>query len=359
MASVLSTPILGIVEGFFGPLWSWQQRARVVATLAPAGYARYVYAPKGDAALRRHWDAPYEPLWLAQIEAFAKRCTELGVELAIGLSPYGLQNDISAQKIATFRARLRDLAAVGIERFAILFDDMAANADDLASAQLQIVDAAADALPDRSFIVCPSYYSDDIVLDRVFGERPATYLEDLGRHLDPAIEIFWTGPEVCARQISRTHLQRIGETLRRKPTLWDNYPVNDGPRMSTQLHLRAFTGRDWRAGDAVAAHLINPALQPTLSTLPALTLADVYSQKDAYDYAESFYAAAHKVVGASLALALREDLLLMQDAGLHRMGEQIDALKAKYQGYDHEAAHEILAWLNHEYAVSAELVQTQ
>ena len=53
----------------------------------------------------------------------------------------------------------------------------------------------------------------------------------------------------CAniRRISIAPL--IGEAMRRKPFLWDNYPVNDGPRMSQFLHLRAFTGR----GAAIAA----------------------------------------------------------------------------------------------------------
>jgi hyaluronoglucosaminidase len=355
----LTAPTLGIIEGFFGPMWSWPARESVVRMLAPSGYTRYVYAPKGDAALRRAWDAPYEDAWLEQLAAFATFCAESRVEFGVGISPYGLQNDAGLEKLANFRERIRILASTGIKHFSILFDDMEAGVEDLAGAQLRIVDAAANASPEAKFIVCPSYYSDDIVLDRVFGERPKNYLEDLGRNLDSTIEVFWTGPEVCARQISVTHVQRIGETLRRKPTLWDNYPVNDGPRMSTQLHLRGFTGRDASIGEHIAAHLINPALQPTLSTIPALTLADVYTRESRYDYAESFYEAAQRVAGSALAQALREDLLAMQDAGLHRLGEKAQALRAKYAAFDHDVAREVIAWLNGDYAVSAEIVQTQ
>jgi hyaluronoglucosaminidase len=355
----LIAPPLGIIEGFFGPMWSWSARERVVRMLAPAGYTRYVYAPKGDAALRRGWDAPYERAWLHRLAEFAKCCSSLGVEFGVGISPYGLQDDANTEKLATMRERLQTLASIGIKRFAILFDDMETGVADLAAAQLRIVDAATAALPTAKFIVCPSYYSDDIVLDRVFGERPNNYLEDLGKNLDSTIEVFWTGSEVCSRQIGASHLQRIGESLRRKPTLWDNYPVNDGPRMSTQLHLRAFTGRDWRAGAHIAAHMINPALQPILTTIPALTLADVYAQQDTYDYAESFDAAAKKVAGETLALALREDLLAMQDAGLHRLGDKAITLKKKYAAFDHPVAHEICDWLSGVYTVSAEVVQTQ
>ena len=78
---------------------------------------------------------------------------------------------------------------------------------------------------------------------RVFGRRPDHYLEELGTRLDPSIDVFWTGEEVCARALGVGHLARVAGQLGRKPVLWDNYPVNDGKRMSQFLHLRAFTGR--------------------------------------------------------------------------------------------------------------------
>src|SRR5690606_27579028 len=111
-------------------------------------------------------------------------------------------------------------------------------------------------------IVCPTYYSDDPILDRVFGRRPEDYVSELGRLVDPRIDIFWTGEEVLSREISVAHVTRVTEQLRRKPFLWDNYPVNDGQRMSQYLHLRGSTGRPAELADHVAAHGVNPALQP-------------------------------------------------------------------------------------------------
>jgi hyaluronoglucosaminidase len=352
-------PALGIVEGFFGPLWSWEERKALVSQLAPAGYTRYLYAPKADAALRRRWNAPYDAAWLDSLARFASDCAKHGVEFGVGLSPYGLQDEHTSSSVASLQWQLKALRSCAVKRIGILFDDMEARADNLARTQSEIVSAATEAIPDASFVVCPSYYSDDIVLDRVFGERPQNYLEDLGRALDPNIEIFWTGPEVCSRQISVSHLERVAEQLRRKPTLWDNYPVNDGPRMSTQLHLRGFTGRDARIADHVSAHMINPALQPTLTAIPALTLADVYAQGDRYDYAESFARAADSVAGQALSTALREDLLAFQDTGSHRLGERKSSLREKYVAFDHPIATEIVAWLDGRCSVSADTVQTQ
>jgi hyaluronoglucosaminidase len=356
----ISLPVpLGIVEGFFGPVWSWQERASLISTLSAAGYDRYIYAPKGDAALRRNWETQYSQAWLDALQRFSQHCQTLGVEFGVGISPYGLQNNLTTARLARLRSQIETLSGIGVRRIAILFDDMDINSDNLATTQLKIVETIVSAAPSLKFVVCPSYYSDDIVLDRVFGERPQGYLEALGRSLDSAIEVFWTGAEVCARQFGRKHLQQVGELFQRLPTLWDNYPVNDGPRMSNHLHIRAFTGRSANDAPYISAHMINPALQSTLSAIPALTLADVYSNGADYQYEQSFVDALNRVVGPSLAACLREDLIALQDTGLDRLATKREFLAAKYAQFDHPAAHEVRAWIAGEYSVSAEQVQTQ
>jgi hyaluronoglucosaminidase len=198
------------------------------------------------------------------------------------------------------------------------------------------------------------------VLDRVFGQRPENYLADLGAGLDSAIQVMWTGEEVCSREYSPGHLARVAETLKRKPFLWDNYPVNDGPRMSRHLHLRAFTGRPAAMGDHLAAHAINTASQPVLSRIPALTLAESYRTGEAYEYAAAFRRAAAEVLGPDLAKAVENNLGSLQDVGLDGLpAERLAALQARFAAFDHPAAREILAWLDGAYAITGEAVMTQ
>ena len=198
-----------------------------------------------------------------------------------------------------------------------------------------------------------------MVLDRVFGQRPANYLDDLGRRLDPAVQVFWTGEEVCARAFSPGHLQEVAQRLRRKPLLWDNYPVNDGPRMSRFLHLRGFTGRPASIASHVAAHAVNPALQPHLSCIPALTLVDSYKQGDRYAYMAAFRAAARTIVGDDLAQLLEADLLSLQDSGLDHLGDRAARLRARWAAHAHPAAQEIVAWLDGANAITNEELLTQ
>ncbi len=356
----MTLPELGIIEGFYGPLWSWPERTRLLEALAPEGYRFYLYAPKADPYLRRQWDSPHPEQTMTALAEFARRCQQLGVRFGIGLSPFEIFNHFDDGARTALANKLQLLGRLGIQDLAILFDDMHSATDALARTQADIVHWVAErSCVDRLF-VCPSYYSDDSVLDRVFGQRPANYLEDLGAALDPAIQVFWTGEEVCAREISPGHLARVAGQLGRRPFLWDNYPVNDGDRMSRHLHLRAFTGRPAANARHLAGHGINPALQPTLSQIPARTLAASYRQGGAYQYGAAFLAAARATLGDDLAIQMQRDLLLLEDGGLTRLSaDKIVELQARYQRFDHPAAREVVAWLAGRYQVTDDMVQTQ
>jgi hyaluronoglucosaminidase len=353
------TPELGIVEGFFGRPWSWTQRAEAVRFLRPHGYFFYLYAPKADAWLRRRWQEPYPEAELAELAALRETCRAAGMRFGIGLSPFELHLHPERGWQARLAAKLSELGQLKPDDLALLFDDMRGDVPELAERQSAIVHFAAERGTAERIYCCPSYYSDDPILDSAFGERPPFYLEQLGRLLDPAIRIFWTGEEVCAREFTAGHLARVAQQLRRKPTLWDNYPVNDGNRMSQHLHLRGFTGRPAQIAGQIAGHAVNPASQPLLSRVPLLTLAESYAQGDAYEYGAAFARAARLVLGDALAERVGLDLLSLQDRGLDRLGERRSALRARYAAFDHPAAREILAWLDGHWNVTDELVQTQ
>jgi hyaluronoglucosaminidase len=350
---------LGIIEGFYGKPWSWPSRQETVDALAPAGYRFYLYAPKGDAFLRRRWQDLHPDGMAQSIADFAAHCRGAGVRFGVGLSPYEIYRDFGAAARDALARKLAHLDELGVQDLAILFDDMRGDIPGLAEQQVEIAHwAAARTRADR-IIVCPSYYTDDPVLDRVFGQRPDGYVEAMGALLDASIQIFWTGEEVCSREISVGHLERVAAQLQRRPFLWDNYPVNDGQRMSQYLHLRGFTGRSAEIAAHIAAHGVNPALQPTLTRIPALTLAESYRLGHDYEYAAAFRRAAARIAGADLGDMLRDDLLILQDVGLDRLAEKEAPLRARYAGVDHAAAREIMDWLDGAYRITDEIVHTQ
>ncbi len=353
-------PELGIIEGYFGRAWTWAQRAAVVDCLAPAGYRFFHYAPKADDRLRRQWRTLHDDAAIDAMAAFAGHARGQSMRFGIGLTPYGLQGDVTAADRAALVAKIRHLDRAGIDDLAILFDDMRGDMPGLAARQADVMALAADTTQATRLFLCPSYYSDDPLLDRVFGARPANYLADLGRALDPAINIYWTGEEVCARAISTGHVDAVADRIGRPVSLWDNYPVNDGPRMANHLHLRSFTGRSARLGHRVRHHAINPASQPMLGCIPALTLPMLYADGAQYRYGAAFLAAATRVCGEGLAAMLQADLLSLEDGGLGAMSaDRRAALRARYAGIDHPAARELVDWLDGGYAITGEMLQTQ
>ena len=356
-------PELGVIEGYYGKPWSWAERAETASFLARHGYGFYLYAPKGDPWLRARWRDPHPDEVATRIARLAERCRAHGVRFGVGLSPTELHLDFGAQAKTTLAHKLDSLGALGIQDFALLFDDMRGDAPDLerglADAQAEIVEWVAERIRADRLFVCPSYYANDPVLDRVFGARPARYLERLGELLDPSIHLFWTGEEVCSREFTPGHLDRVAEQMRRKPFLWDNYPVNDGPRMSQFLHLRGFTGRPAAIADRIAGHGINPSLQPTLARIPALTLVASYVEGERYAYGAATRAAAVEVLGEELGDQLWRDLLQLQDVGLDRLGERAVDLRARYAAHDHPGAREVVAWLDGAYRITDAVVQAQ
>jgi hyaluronoglucosaminidase len=353
-------PELGLIEGFFGRPWSWEARRHAVRFLAPHGYRFFLYAPKADPFLRRRWQETHPEGELDELALLVAECRDAGVRFGLGLSPFELHAMAGDDWRGSFAAKVEALNALGADDLAILFDDMRGDVPELAERQAEIVHLAVERTTATRILCCPTYYSDDPILDRAFGARPQSYLEDLGRLLDPRIEIMWTGEEVCTREFSVGHLDDVAERIGRRPFLWDNYPVNDGSRMSKHLHLRAFTGRRSEIARHIVAHGINPASQPLLSLIPALTLVRSYRSGDDYLYGAAFREAASELLGEELARRLEGDLVTFQDRGLDRLsGERRAELRQIYGGFDHPAAAEIVAWLDGEFDVSDELVQTQ
>jgi hyaluronoglucosaminidase len=353
-------PPLGLIEGYYGRPWTWAERADQAAFMGRHGFDFYIYAPKADAHLRKRWREPWPAATRAAVEAFAGQCRAAGVRFGVGLSPFEIYRDFGEDAQAALAAKLAELDGVGVEILGILFDDMRGDLPDVAANQIRIMHWIAERTGAKEIIFCPTYYSDDPELDTAFGNRPPDYLTALGAGLDPAIQIFWTGEEVCAREFSPGHLARVAEAIGRKPFLWDNYPVNDGPRMSPYLYIRAFTGRPGAIGEQVAGHAINPALQPYLSRIPMLSLAESYREGDAYEYFGAFDRAASEVLGPDLARHVRRHVRIFHDTGVDRLdAESVAKLRGRYSIIDHPAAREITAWLDGAYRITADMLEAE
>ena len=358
----------GIIEGFYGEPWTWEEREEYALFLKQYGFSFYIYAPKADVYLRKKWREPFPKELEAKLARLSARCRAAGIEFGVGFSPYEIYLspfDDAAKSL--LQNRIDAFNRIGVDKFGLLMDDMKGDFPELARRQIEIVNWVAGRSTAKQLVFCPTYYSLDPLLEKLFGKKPEGYLEQLGRELDKKVRLFWTGELVCSKSYSEEHLRATAEMLGRQPFLWDNYPVNDGPRMCKFLHLRPVTGRPAAIGQWLAAHSVNPMNQPTLSKIPLLTLKFSYERGVAYRPEEAFLEAAELVTCAEMARQLEKDLPNFMDRGLDQLtDDERVRMKDTYKPYlDSKAnctglaAREITDWLNGRYTVTKDLFLVQ
>lgn len=237
------------------------------------------------------WRAEYSPEELARFRALTAKGKELGVDVCLSWNPgiwskppivYSDPKDleISFDKVKTMHA-------MGIRWFALCLDDINQElqpADKerfgtLAAAQSYYVNRLWDQMkslnPRPKLIFCPSAYTT--------GEmrKHMEYTLAVGRDINREVLMFWTGPEVCSPSISAEDANLVAKWLRRKPFVWDNYPVND--MFPWRPLVSPVKARSTDLGSAVSGFISNPMKQWHASRIPLATIAAYLNSPAGYD----------------------------------------------------------------------------
>jgi hypothetical protein len=291
--------LFGIVEGFYGLIWTHEDRLDMLRFMGRVGMTSYIYAPKEDPHLRGRWRDPYPKDQLTQFKELLEAAGEHGVEFHYALSP-GLQ--IAYSDSADYEALLAKIAHmmdVGVTRFALFFDDMPtwleAQADrsrfgDLATAHIDLINRVHEHLADKGGVlsVTPTTYTD------AWGDRE--YLAKLGEGVNGEIPFFWTGADVVAQEINAAQAQGWQQLARRSPIVWDNFPANDYARW--RPFLGPLRSRSSDLHTAVRGIVANPMNEAHASMIPLATVADYARDPEAYDPDRSLRSALETLYGA-------------------------------------------------------------
>jgi hyaluronoglucosaminidase len=292
--------IRGIVEGFYGTPWTHEQRLDMIEFVAARGMNTFVYSPKDDPLVRRHWRVPYTGVELARLAELADACARNGVEFVYCLSP-GLSIEYSNQQDRdALCAKFESIFRLGIRFFGLLFDDIptelqhAADRDrfpDLVSAHAHIIAEVFTALravdPSNQLIVCPTVY---------WGYGDEDYVVRLGQAMDPRIDFFWTGRAICSATIDLSDAALVARSVARPVTYWDNYPVND-VAMGGELHIGPYRGRDRHLYRFAHGVIANGMELVESSKIAFATVADYLWAPESYDPERSWRVALGDVVG--------------------------------------------------------------
>lgn len=286
----------GIVEGFFGPPWSMSHRAKIFEFGAPRGMNTYLYAPKDDPYHRERWREPYpEKEWRELVELLSLALRHK-IDFVYGFHPGKGLRFSDKEPIRLLLAKARRFYDAGVRTFAVLFDDIPSLLEheedrkqfgqSLARAEGSWLKAILDLQPSMwdnvEWWICPSRYTEDPLLEKMFGRFEAGFTETLARHLPESVACFWTGPSVVSKAINSHHVRKWTRSIPHRVILWDNYPVND-LGMSGEMHLGPLKGRDPSLPEKVYGYLNNPLLQEGLSFIPLATCFDYASNPKRYD----------------------------------------------------------------------------
>ncbi len=273
----------GVIEGYYGPPWSHRDRLWLIERIGGWGLNRYVYAPKDDPLHRARWREPYPDAALREFEELVESGASAGVEVGFALSPGRSIRYASSAERAALLAKFRVFRELGSGWLMLALDDVPSSLahdedrdafSSLAEAHVELAGELQQALgPEVTLCVVPTDY---------LGVEPTPYLETLGRELDSAILLAWTGRTVISPTIKGEEAARRAATLRRPVLIWDNVPVADGP-MRSMLHLGPYGGRDPELAQHACGVLLNPMAQVRASAIVLRTAAAYLANPEAYE----------------------------------------------------------------------------
>ena len=307
----------GVIEGLYDKdnHWSWASRDAYVDFCAQKCLDFYIYAPKNDPYLREQWAQPWPEHEMQKLHTLSANMRKRCVRFGVGLTPFNVRS-LDTKNRQQLKKKIASINQLKPDILCILFDDFTNEVDNLAQTQAEIAQFIAGQSTAEQFIVVGTYYSKDPLLQRVYGKMPENYWPALGQSLPQEFDIFWTGDHVISLGYDQQGLQQMTDYFRRKPFLWDNYPVNDTAWLQNRLRLYTFTARPWKISEWCSGHAANPMVQPMLSMIPLATLSDLYQQKGQFDPLDSFKKAARDLCGDALAAAIEDNLINLTEEGL-------------------------------------------
>ncbi|XP_030636244.1 protein O-GlcNAcase [Chanos chanos] len=268
--------LCGVVEGFYGRPWSMEQRRVLFQWMQRWGLNTYLYGPKDDLKHRLLWREVYSVEEEAQLKTLVCEAESKGLRFVYALSP---GQDIvfsSSCDLTLLKRKLRQVAELGCQAFAILFDDIdhsMCQADteafsSFAHAQVSVANEIFRFLGEPPvFLFCPTEYCGSLCSPSV---AKSPYLLTVGEDLLPGISVIWTGNKVISRELSADSLAEVQSVLKRPPLVWDNLHANDYD--SRRVFLGPFKGRPPGLRGHLRGLLLNPNCEFEANYIPLHTL---------------------------------------------------------------------------------------
>ena len=295
-----SFAVRGYIEGFYGTPWKHEQRLSVMRLMAKYRMNTYYYAPKDDPYHRDRWREPYPSEKAVQLKELIDTAHMLHVDFYWCIAP-GLSVCYSApEEFESLCTKTEQLYSLGVRHFGLLLDDIGdalrfpedvRQYAEPVNAHIDLICKYYDYLiqrdPTVKLTVCPTVYH---------GVGNEYYISKLGKSIPPQVSLFWTGRDICSREITSQEAITFLMNTNHKPLYWDNYPVND-EAMFREMHLGPVIGRDASLAKYAQGLIANCMEYAECSKIPLCTIADFLWYGEQYAPEDSFIHAVNESVG--------------------------------------------------------------
>lgn len=273
----------GVIEGFYGIPWSFEERIGMVDFLSDIGMNRYVYAPKDDPYHNIKWREAYPDDKINELKDLAARAEEKGVDFVWAIHPGQNLIDFNLydEEIAKLFAKYDSLHEIGIKSFALCMDDIDRDkAYEQRDFHLRLVKDILKHLENyenKELLFVHPWYNSARIDEK--GEEYFKLFRDLEN-----LSIMWTGYDVVV-PITKAANNRFTELSHKSADIWFNWPVNDYLR--DQIFMEIFEFFDSRDINYKSI-LSNPMNQAELSKISIYQIEDFLKDPASYDPLESF-----------------------------------------------------------------------
>lgn len=338
--------VRGYIEGFYGNPWSHEKRKSVMELMAKNRMNTVYHAPKDDLYHREKWRENYPEDELLKLKELVDCAKEYYMDFFWCIAP-GLSMKYSDKtEFDALLNKTKQLYSIGIRCFGLLLDDIdnelsfeedKAVFGETVNAHIELINRYYSALKEIDssirLTVCPTLYH---------GKGNEYYISKLGKNIPTLVSVFWTGRDICSRELTSPEAIRFTENTYHKPLYWDNYPVNDCS-MFNEMHLSPIIGRDldlYKYSEGIISNCMEYA---ECSKIPLITFADYLWDSESYDPQKSWEGAIKQVIGKADAdnfIVFADHLYTscLKDANSRRMYAVFDDIETAFKSGDKEKA---------------------
>ncbi len=271
-------PIRGVMEGFYGIPWTWEQRKDVIEAMSQVGSNAFIFAAP-DINRKITWREPLPDSYKANLEKLIQHAHQHHVIFIYEILPIFIDLN-STKDYNSLLERCKEAIELGANGIMIAFDDtndyqgQHVRGAKAAFGQLTLMNNLRQAISDKTFLA--------FVPVEYYGIKPTPYLLTIGEELDTAIYVGWTGRKIRSQTVTVEDALQYGELIGRKPFLGHNFPVVDEVRKKRVLTIGPLMGLEPRLTKALSGIAFNFMELPYTSLVSGFTAADFAWNPDDY-----------------------------------------------------------------------------